>query len=326
MDKEEEKELEKRRLSEEVRLAVERDLKRRYSWLGIVVAVIMSSVITLTVREILYPARVQLEVMKEMGKQAGEQLVKTSTQYEKLNSHFIDLEQASEMLRQKLVEASQTNLGFTDGLRGKIADLSSVVSSLNAQVNKLIADANKPEIKTDAELKPTIGTIKMGLEKSGENIKNAQEQIGRPIRRLRPTDRPWPNNIDVTVGKGTNRVGHKGQGWKQVGPDLNLGAGGDFLYLWVRDAVADNIDVTVGKGTNSKGYKGQGWTQVGPDLNRDAGGNFLYLWVRDSVADNIDVTIGKGTNRKGFKGQGWTQLGPDLNKGAGGNFLYLWVR
>jgi hypothetical protein len=185
MDQEEKKELEKRRLTDEVRMAVERDLKRRYSWMGLVVAIIMSSLITLTVREILLPARVQMGVIEELQDRAMKQLGETSSQSEKLTTQFIALEQASEMLRQKLVEASQTNLEFTDGLREKIADLSSVVSSLNTQVNQLIANAKIPGIKTDGEIQPKIGRIENDLKKSGENINKVKEQNKVLLERYR---------------------------------------------------------------------------------------------------------------------------------------------
>jgi hypothetical protein len=185
MDKEEEKELEQRRLTDEVRLAVESDLKRRYSWIGLVVAVIMSSVITLTVREILLPARVQMGVVEELQGRAMKQLGETSSQSEKLTTQFMELEQASEMLRQKLVEASQTNLEFTEDIRVKMTELSGVVSSLITQVNKLIANAKVPGIKTDGKLQPRVGKIEEDLEKSGENINKVKERNKVLLERYR---------------------------------------------------------------------------------------------------------------------------------------------
>jgi hypothetical protein len=173
MNTEEEKELERRRMTEEVRMAVESELKKRYSWIGLIVAVIMSSVITLTVREILTPARVQMGIMETLQTRAMEQLNDTSIQSEKLNTQFEDLWQKSEKIRENLVEATENNLGFTDDLHAKMAALSSVVSSLNANVNKLIA--KEPERQTYGKLQPKINTINKDLELSREKIKVTQE-------------------------------------------------------------------------------------------------------------------------------------------------------
>jgi len=152
----------------------------------------MSSLITLTVREILLPARVQMGVIEELQDRAMKQLGETSSQSEKLTTQFMEIEQASEMLRQKLVEASQTNLGFTDGLREQVADLSSVVSALSTQVNQLIANANKPEIKTDSELKPKIGRIEDGLKKSKVDIEEARRQQLKAMQKQLPS---WMRRI-----------------------------------------------------------------------------------------------------------------------------------
>ena len=173
MNTEEEKELERRRMTEQVRLAVESELKKRYSWIGLVVAVVMSSVITLTVREILTPARVQMGVMKELQTQALKQLNDTSIQSKKLNTQFDELWKKSEKIRENLVEATETNLGYTEDLHAKMAALSNVVSSLNDNVNKLIA--KEPENQSYDKLQPKINTINKDLELSRERIKVTQE-------------------------------------------------------------------------------------------------------------------------------------------------------
>ena len=188
MDDKDERELERRKLTDEVRQTVEHELKRRYSWIGLIVAVIMSSLITLTVREILYPARVQMEVMKELQKQAtvqlantSSQLANTSLQSEKLNTQFKELLQTSEILKQRLVEGAQANLGFTDDLSVKMAELSGVVLSLNAKVNELIV--KKPGTKTVGNLQPRIGKIEKGLRLSREDIEKARKTMEKTAQR-----------------------------------------------------------------------------------------------------------------------------------------------
>ncbi len=182
MDNKEERELERRRLTDEVRSAVESELKKRYSWIGIVVAVIMSSVITLTVREILLPARVQMGIIEEFQDRAMKQLGKTSLQSEKLNTQFKELLQTSEILKQRLVEGAQANLGFTDDLSIKMTELSGVVLNLNAKVNELIV--KKPGTKTVGNLQPRIGKIEKGLRLSREDIEKARKTMEKTGQRL----------------------------------------------------------------------------------------------------------------------------------------------
>ena len=185
MDDKDERELERRILTDEVRQTVEHELKRRYSWIGLIVAVIMSSLITLTVREILYPARVQMEVMKELQKQAtvqlantSSQLANTSLQSEKLVKQFVELEQASELLKQKFMEAAGMNLGFTEDIRAKLADLSDIVSDLNSAVVEIMSKDS--DVRIENKLQKRIGTIYKGLKQSEDDIGEAIKQTRRP--------------------------------------------------------------------------------------------------------------------------------------------------
>ena len=79
------------------------------------------------------------------------------------------------------------------------------------------------------------------------------------------------NNIAVTYGEYSS----PGEGWTQVGGDLNAGARGAYIYLWVRGQNTDNIKVVYHTDPPP-----EGWKKLDYDLNHRAGGAFIYLWVR----------------------------------------------
>jgi len=77
--------------------------------------------------------------------------------------------------------------------------------------------------------------------------------------------------------------------YQQIGPDLNLGASGDYIWLYeTRNAAAGeplrNLFVQID--ADQGGMAGSGWSRVefrsgvNPDLNRGAGGKYIYLWMQ----------------------------------------------
>jgi hypothetical protein len=146
--------------------------------------------------------------------------------------------------------------------------------------------------------------------------------------RLIPAEQSWMNNIAVTYGPYSS----PGEGWKRVGDDLkgyydlNLYAGGETIYLWVRGPNTDNIAVVYHTAPPP-----EGWKKLDYDLNAGcgAGSAYIYLWVRGPATGNIAVTYGPYP-----AGEGWTKVGGegykggDLNAGcgAGSAYIYLWIR
>ena len=113
------------------------------------------------------------------------------------------------------------------------------------------------------------------------------------------------------------------EGYTKVNKDLNLRAGGDFMYLCYKKGVGaplTSIYVKEGKGVPGTTPK---WDLINIDLNRRAGGEYIYLFTtHDPMCDPItDIIVLEG---RGVKAPaGYTKLGKDLNDGAGGAYIYF---
>jgi hypothetical protein len=108
-------------------------------------------------------------------------------------------------------------------------------------------------------------------------------------------------------------------GWTRLPNDLNEGAGGNYIYLCVRNGISDQIKV-ISSGSSSPD-PGSGWTRLPNDLNEGAGGKFIYLCIKDSLAGKIKVISGDSADIT--PGAGWHKINHDLNEGAGGAFIFL---
>jgi hypothetical protein len=103
---------------------------------------------------------------------------------------------------------------------------------------------------------------------------------------------------------------------------LNAGAGGKYIYLCVKESLADQV--TVIKSWQPGESPGEGWTKLPQDLNEGAGGEYIYLCVKDSLAGQVKVISDDSSSIS--PGEGWTKLPQDLNEGAGGKYIYLCLK
>lgn len=160
MNDENEKELERRRLTDEVRQTVERELKKRYSWIGLILAVVMGSLITLLVRQSLSGAEVQLKVTEKLS--------------ERVNDQLVDLEQRAKSLGQHLADVTEQSLRFSDDLRTQINEQNNVVAGLNTSIIAL--QEKSSGVRSKDTFGGKIGKIGTALKRSEDDIKAAIEQ------------------------------------------------------------------------------------------------------------------------------------------------------
>ncbi|MFO7653533.1 MAG: hypothetical protein R6X25_06890 [Candidatus Krumholzibacteriia bacterium] len=111
-------------------------------------------------------------------------------------------------------------------------------------------------------------------------------------------------------------------GFTKINTDLNLNAGGDYVYLCYKKGVGAPITgVTVLWGHDAD--PGAGWHRVNVDLNRGAGGEYLWLcYTKDpgcSVLKNVAIVVGADTPPPA----GYYKIPLDLNLDAGGAYIYL---
>ena len=160
MDDENERELERRRLTDEVRSAVESELKKRYSWIGLILAVVMGSLITLLVRQSLAGAEVQLKVTEKLS--------------ERVNDQLVDLEQRAKSLGRHLADVTEQSLRFSDDLRTQINEQNNVVAGLNTSIIALKEKSSG--VRSKDTFGDKIGKIGTALKRSEDDIKAAIEQ------------------------------------------------------------------------------------------------------------------------------------------------------
>ena len=118
-------------------------------------------------------------------------------------------------------------------------------------------------------------------------------------------------------------------GWSKIPTDLNAGAGGEYIYLYVKRGTGPAVTgLFVITGDNPYLAPPHGYTRINHDLNKGAGGDYIYLcytkvpdWppitdVKVVVSDNSNVEMPLG----------YIRIPADLNRGAGGKFIYLCYR
>jgi hypothetical protein len=82
---ENERELLRRQLTDDVRETVEKELKRRYTWLGLIAIIFTSGVITLIVDNLLKSAHIELHPAKKVQELTAKRLIYQYHQIFKMN-------------------------------------------------------------------------------------------------------------------------------------------------------------------------------------------------------------------------------------------------
>src|SRR6266496_2528324 len=144
-------ELIERRLTEKVREAVKKELKRRYWWLGIITLVLSSGTITLIVNSILTDARLKLETARAVQELSTDRINKASdkvaeltdkttkiqTEFEKraqdAEARFTGLSDKAKSLGEEVSNSSTRALSVALGLQDQLARLNGVVQQMAAE-------------------------------------------------------------------------------------------------------------------------------------------------------------------------------------------------
>ena len=208
MNEEDKRELAERRLVEKIYEAVEHRLVRRYSIFGAIAAIVVGSLVTLVVKDILYDARVKLETAERLQALVSKQLADASSEAKRLTEmtetsinafseaerevqeRFEELGLQAERLTADLAKSADLGLGFTNELRSEVDQLTRIVAELVS--DQIVSD----EIRKDLEEK--VGSVKAALAGSGEEIVSARtvaELIKYPVE-VRSFDGKMPDRDD----------------------------------------------------------------------------------------------------------------------------------
>ena len=127
---------------------------------------------------------------------------------------------------------------------------------------------------------------------------------------------------EITVIYGGSAGIQPPAGYTKINVDLNLGAGGDFIYVCYKKGVGapvTGLAVTLG---GSPPPPDAVYTRIDVDLNLGAGGDFIWLWYTKDPActtiRNVHVQADAGAPPDGY-----TRIDVDLNRGVGGADIFL---
>ena len=186
-------ELLERRLRESVRVSVEAELKRRYSWIGLIAVLITSSVIVALFNSVLLDTRASLMAAKQLEDYFAEkfsdaehkidtarksiekrdlefaEMIVTSTAQIKLMGALTEstvakvksLESRASQLSQSLSEASMAQLRISEELRQNMGMLARVVERLAMQTE-------------DPDLRMQLLEVEKSLEETKESVRQQQ--------------------------------------------------------------------------------------------------------------------------------------------------------
>lgn len=184
-------EFEKLKLIKSVRQAVEQELKRRYSWIGLGLAVIMGSLGTLTVDRILKRTEISLAESHTIQKMATENLgavilrsEQFAKQFELYQKEIAGLNEIARSIAGQLEQTTVSNLKYSSELRDDI-------SSLNAVV-QLLAPEHAPKIKEDiTKIDVRLKESKVSMDEAKKVFQENANRVQKQIQQQSPIFKKW---------------------------------------------------------------------------------------------------------------------------------------
>ncbi|XP_033999300.1 uncharacterized protein LOC117493015 [Trematomus bernacchii] len=139
--------------------------------------------------------------------------------------------------------------------------------------------------------------------------------------------------VDISVTTDAANEAEKfASGWQRVACDLNRGAGGNWIHLWLKrekQTYICDVDATDSYGSDMDLFQ-NGYIRVDEDTNRGAGGAYVFIWYRqttdpEKALENLQVSITEDQYLE-YQQQNYQSVDVDLNKGTGGNKVILWYK
>ncbi|XP_030002646.1 uncharacterized protein LOC115428015 [Sphaeramia orbicularis] len=121
------------------------------------------------------------------------------------------------------------------------------------------------------------------------------------------------------------------RGFSKINVDLNLGAGGNKIFLWYMKGdigAVTQVQFTFSD-SMAVGLTGAGFQKIPKNLNEGAFGNDIYIWfIRGST--NVPIVEMDVTTRPDDEARkitlGWERSACDLNRYATGYRIHAWVK
>ncbi|XP_023199802.1 uncharacterized protein LOC111610332 isoform X2 [Xiphophorus maculatus] len=119
--------------------------------------------------------------------------------------------------------------------------------------------------------------------------------------------------------------------WERSACDLNRGAGGDWIHLWMKrqhQTYICDIQASDGDISNHELLR-QGYTRIDEDINRDSGGPDIFIFYQQTTDEKkaiTDLKISTDTKESRLVKAGYQKVKTNLNDGTRGTPLYLWYK
>lgn len=117
-----------------------------------------------------------------------------------------------------------------------------------------------------------------------------------------------------------------GDGWERLRVDLNMGAGGKYLYFNYKPDNQNSLTnisalKVIASPTNNIPTP-EGFEKIETDLNATVGGDYIFAYFKRGIRSlsGIGVIAGDDSN---ISLSGFTKIHVDLNKNAKGKYIYL---
>ena len=185
MDEQDALELQRRRLLEDIRESVEKQLIRRYSWIGVVVAAVAGLLVTLTVRDLLSDARVQLAAARQVQEDTTKRLLDATQASTELSATTEASIKKFEAVKTSVERRLQEVISQATSLRTSLAKESTSTLKISADLNTELKRLSKAVGELGArqtasaserkELETQLAAINQSLGQSSIEIEAASQ-------------------------------------------------------------------------------------------------------------------------------------------------------
>lgn len=192
-------ELLSRRLADQVAEKVEKDLKKRYAWLGVVALVFTGSTISLLVDKYMSDTRISLLAAEEVQRNVTDTLRKASdsvvgfaeqadeirrtlvTDSQEAQANYSDVFNRAERVAEELAIANTNSLDLVSTLDNKISTISSILSLVvEEQDQQNITEAGQIAIKQLEDISNSIPNSSAQINAATDRMKSFEEEFSDP--------------------------------------------------------------------------------------------------------------------------------------------------
>lgn len=129
---------------------------------------------------------------------------------------------------------------------------------------------------------------------------------------------------------------YEASGFTKINMNLNTGAGGNNIFLWVkkgqRGQAITRVQVTFNENMEVA-LKKASYTKIEKNLNEGTTGGPIYMWFSRATGEYdvpvIDFNVTKSANSEAnllTAGGVWEEVSCNLNLGNGGEYVYAWMK